>query len=497
MNTILRMVNISKSFPGVKALEDVDLQIMKGEVLVLLGENGAGKSTLMKILSGIYSPGRGKIVLDGNEVAFKSPRDATRAGISMIYQELNLVPTQTVAQNILVGREPRVKGLPFLIDLRAMRDAARPILESVGLDLDPQVMVSQLSVAHQQMVAIAKAISSEAKIIIMDEPTATLTEKEIDRLFAIIKKLKGDGLSIVYISHRLQEVHRIGDRCAVLRDGRVVGNVELARVTVEELIRMMIGEEGVREVKREKPGPGEEVLRIEELPGTSGRRDRTIRICSGEIVGLAGVVGSGRTELAQTVFGIGKLEYSRVYLDSRPVVIKSPHRAIQRGVALLPEDRRTCGLFLRLSYRENAVSAAHRILSRFGITRPALEKKQAIRYQRELNIDTPGLNQVVRLLSGGNQQKTVIAKWLCSQARVFIFDDPTRGVDVGARREVHQLMNELTGQGAAILMISSDLSELLSMSDRIYVMNKGRIVTELDRQDATHEKVFQYATQQI
>jgi ribose transport system ATP-binding protein len=498
MKTILslRMENISKSFPGVKALENIYLDIHKGEVLVLIGENGAGKSTLMKILSGVYSPDSGLIYMNDSAMQFKSARDANKAGIRMIFQELNLVPTQTIVQNIFLGREPKTKRLPFIIDIKKMKEEAALILDSIGLELDPFVKISDLSVAQQQMVAIAKAVSSNAQIIIMDEPTAALTEKEIEKLFCIIKSLKEKGISVIYISHRLQEVHRVGDRCMVLRNGKCVGTEQLSDVTVDELINMMVGDQSSRIIKREiKEHKSKEILRLEGIRGSP--EQRMIKVFSGEIVGIAGVVGSGRTELAEAIFGISKLPNMKIFFEGKRVVISSPKKAIKIGIGLLPEDRRSCGLFLSLSYCENIVSALQQILSRYFITSPSLEKKMANKYKQELNINTPSLGQIIKLLSGGNQQKTVIGKWLCSKAKLLIFDDPTRGVDVGARREVYQLMNRLTEIGAAIMMISSDLSELLDMSDRIYVMNKGMIVSELTREEANYRRVFEYATQQI
>jgi len=497
MNPILTMKDISKTFPGVQALDGVNCELHKGEVLVILGENGAGKSTLMKILSGVYMADSGTIHIEGKEESFSSPRDSTRAGISMIYQELNLVPTQTIAQNILMRREPRLKKLPFIIDQRTTVKMANNILSSVEMDIDPLVKVTDISVAQQQMVAIAKAISSNAKIIIMDEPTATLTEKEIQKLFSIIQSLKGRGLSVIYISHRLQEVHRIGDRCMVLRDGKVAGFVNLADVQIEDLISMMIGEKVSATVKRPVTTVGEEAIRIENLKGIAGSNDATILVNHGEVVGLAGVVGSGRTELAQQIFGIDRLRTGEIFVHNKRTTIRNSKDAVRKGIGLLPEDRRKCGLFIRLTFRENVVSAAYHILSKLGITRPAIERREAREYKNILRINTPNINRQVRLLSGGNQQKTVVAKWLCSQSKILIFDDPTRGVDVGARREVHQIMNELTKNGAAILMISSDLSELINMSDRIYVMNSGRIVAELVGKQATHSAVFKYATQQL
>jgi len=494
MVAALSMVKISKVFPGVKALQEVSLELQSGEVHVLLGENGAGKSTLMKILAGIYQPDEGHILIDGKPVSLKSPREAQRAGISMIHQELNLVPYQSVAENILLGREPRFRRAPFLIDRREVRRQASLLLESVGLEISPLVTVSSLSVAQQQMVAIAKALSVQAKVIVMDEPTASLTTREIEKLFLIIERLKSQGITIVYISHRLQEVHRIGDRSTVLRDGKVVDVVELTRVSVEDLIRMMVGQKAAGQAQRQPVTPGRELLRIEGLPARSGTHDATFQLCSGEIVGLAGVVGSGRTELAHAIFGIDRLKDGRMLLHGKPVLIKSPKGAVNLGIGLLPEDRRHCGLFDILSFRDNVVSAAQRLLSRLGITRPSLERQVSKKFIQDLRIATPSITKQVKFLSGGNQQKTVIAKWLCSQAQIFIFDEPTRGVDVGARREVHQLMNELTQSGAGILMISSDLPELLDMSDRIYVLNRGQIVTELKSRETTHEEVLTYAT---
>ena len=498
MKTILRMENVSKSFPGVKALENIYLDIYKGEVLVLLGENGAGKSTLMKILSGVYSPDSGLIHMNGSAMRFKSTRDANRAGIRMLFQELNLVPTQTIAQNIFLGREPKMKRLPFIIDMKKMKEESAFALDSIGLELDPFIKISDISVGQQQMVAIAKAVSSNAQIIIMDEPTAALTEKEIEKLFFIIKSLKESGISIIYISHRLQEAHRVGDRCMVLRNGNCIGTVQLSGVTVDELINMMIGDQSSRIVKRGiKEHKDKEMLRLEGIRGPSEQQRQSIKVSSGEIVGIAGVMGSGRTELAKAIFGISKLPNVEIFFEGERVVIPSPKKAIKMGIGLIPEDRRLCGLFLRLSYCENIVSASQNILSRYFITNPSLEKRMANKYKQELNIDTPSLERIVKLLSGGNQQKTVIGKWLCSKAKLFIFDEPTRGVDVGARREVHRLMNILTENGAAIMMISSDLSELLDMSDRIYVMNKGMVISELTREKATYSKVFKYATQEI
>jgi ribose transport system ATP-binding protein len=494
MATALSMIRISKAFPGVKALQEVSLELQSGEVHVLLGENGAGKSTLMKILAGIYQPDQGQILVDGKPVSLKSPREAQRVGISMIHQELNLVPFQSIAENILLGREPRFRRAPFLIDRGEIKKQASMLLESVGLGINPLVTVSSLSVAQQQMVAIAKALSVQAKIIVMDEPTASLTTREIEKLFLIIERLKSQGITIVYISHRLQEVHRIGDRSTVLRDGKVIGVVELARVSLEDLIRMMVGEKAAGQAQRYPVTPGRELLRIEGLPASSGVSDTAFQLRSGEIVGLAGVVGAGRTELAHAIFGIDPLKDGRMFLHGKPALIKSPKSAVSLGIGLLPEDRRRCGLFDILSFRDNVVSAAQRLLSRFGITRPSLERQVSKKFVQDLRIVTPGITKQVKFLSGGNQQKTVIAKWLCSQAQIFIFDEPTRGVDVGARREVHQLMNELTQSGAGILMISSDLPELLDMSDRMYVLNRGKIVTELNSRETTHEEVLRYAT---
>lgn len=500
MKTILRMENISKSFPGVKALEDINLEIYKGEVCVIVGENGAGKSTLMKILSGVYSPDSGLIYMNNTIMKFNSARDANKAGIRMMFQELNLVPTQTIVQNIFLGSELKKKDMPFIIDIKQMKEKTELLLDSLGLELDPFTKISDLSIAQQQMIAIAKAISSNAQIVIFDEPTAALTEQEIQKLFSIIKSLSLKKKSIIYISHRLQEIHQVGDRCIVLRNGKCVGDVQLCDVSVDKIINIMVGDERSKLIKREiqKHVEKKEVLRLEGLKGISRSLESPIiKVFSGEIVGLAGVVGSGRTELAEAVFGISKLANLKIFFEGDQVIITKTKKAIKIGIGLLPEDRRSCGLFLGLSYCENIISVLQQILSHYIITSPSLEKKMAYKYNEELNINTPSIRRIVKFFSGGNQQKTVIGKWLCSKVKLLIFDDPTRGIDVGARQEVHHLMNQLTENGSAIIMISSDLSELLDMSDRIYVMNKGVIVSELNREEATLRKVFNYATQRI
>ncbi len=488
---LLVMKGITKRFSGVLALDRVDFEVGPGEVHVLLGENGAGKSTLMKILAGVYPPDEGTIELEGRPVTIGSPRHAQELGISIIYQEFNLIPHLSVAQNILLGREPR-KG-PF-IDWAEARDVARQVLRGLGSDIDVGAEVSTLSVAEQQLVEIAKALSLKSKILAMDEPTACLTEKEIAMLFETIARLRREGVSVIYISHRLQEVHAVGDRVTVLRDGQRVGSSDLREVGVDELIRMMVGRELKAKFPKVRCATESEALRVENLSRAGVLHDVSLRVNKGEVVGLAGLVGAGRTELARAIFGVDPISSGRIYLSGREVEITSPSRAIELGLALIPEDRKSQGLCLMLPIRENITHAAYRLLFPKGLVRGRTEKAVCARFIRELGIATPDMERLVRYLSGGNQQKTVVAKWLCTKARVFIFDEPTRGIDVGAKVEIYEIMNALVKEGAAILMISSELPEILGMSDRLYVMREGRIVAELASDQTNQEEILAFAT---
>jgi len=488
---VLEMRHIGKSFPGVVALDDVDFELRRGEVHVLLGENGAGKSTLMKILSGAYQKNSGQIILDGADVEIKNPKHAQTLGISTIYQEFNLIPHLSVAENIFLGREPI--HLPGVIDRGAIFQAATRALSDLGLTLNPERLVKELRVAEQQMVEVAKALSLDARILIMDEPTAALTEHEIGELFATIRKLKSKGVSIIYISHRLEELFEIGDRVTVLRDGRTVGTYNVREMRKSELIRLMVNRELTELFPKEKAVIGAEVLRVEGLTTRGGLKDITFSLHKGEVLGIAGLLGAGRTELARAIFGLDKIVSGTIYLNGRPQRIGSPRTAINLGLGFLTEDRKSQGLVLPLSVKENLCLSSVERFSNWGIMNTGEEQRAAARYVQELRIRTPSLNQKVVFLSGGNQQKVVLSKWLCSQASVFIFDEPTRGVDVGAKAEIYQLMNRLTASGVAIIMISSEMLEVLGMSDRLLVMRDGGITGEFSADEATQEKILQCA----
>jgi len=488
---VLEMRDIGKRFPGVVALDEVDFDLRRREVHILLGENGAGKSTLMKILSGAYQKSAGQIILDGAEVEIRNPKHAQTLGISTIYQEFNLIPNLSVGENIFLGREPA--QLPGLINQRAIFQDARRAVSSLGLEINPRKLIKDLKVAEQQMVEVAKALSLDARILIMDEPTAALTEHEIKDLFATIGALKDKGVSIIYISHRLEELFEIGDRVTVLRDGRSVGTYDVRGMTKAELIRLMVNRELTDLFPKVRAPKGPEALRVEGLSTPGSLKEISFTLHQGEVLGIAGLLGAGRTELARAIFGIDKLSAGTIYLNGEAQHLSSPRAAINSGIGFLTEDRKSQGLVLRLSVKENLCLASMDKFSRWGVMNTSEERQVADRYVKELRIRTPSLDQKVVFLSGGNQQKVVLSKWLCSQAKVFIFDEPTRGVDVGAKTEIYQLMNRLTATGVAIIMISSEMLEVLGMSDRMLVMREGRVVGEFSAEDATQERVLQCA----
>ena len=487
---LLKAEGITKNFPGVLALDKVDFDLMHGEVHVLLGENGAGKSTLMKVLAGAYQPDAGKITIEGQEVRVANPRQARKLGVRIIYQEFNLIPYMNVAQNIFLGRFPMRWGL---LDHTKMHAESRKLLSGLNMDIDTNAKVVNLGVAQQQMVEVAKALSLNSRILIMDEPTASLTEREIEQLFATIHRLKKQGIGIVYISHRLQEVHQIGDRVTVLRDGKFIGTRQVNQVTVDELINMMVGRQITQMFPRDYQPQGAEALRVENLSSGNKLREVALRVHCGEIVGLAGLVGSGRTELARAVFGADPYDAGSVFVFGKPVKAGSPAKMVELGVGLLPEDRKAQGLALILPLAENVVMASLRQLFPRRFVDTGKERQVVAKYVQDLRIATPSISRLAQYLSGGTQQKVVLAKWLCTHSRIFIFDEPTRGIDVGAKAEIHGFMNELVNQGAAVLMISSDLPEILGMSDRVYVMRQGRIVAEVPRQETTQECIVAYA----
>jgi ribose transport system ATP-binding protein len=489
----LELHGIVKRFPGVLALNGVGLEVHAGEVHALIGENGAGKSTLIKITAGVYQPDAGEIRIDGRPVRIRNPHDAQALGISTIFQEFTLAPDMTVAENIFLGREPlRIRALS-IIDRRELVRRTRDVLTSLNLPIDPEATVKHLGVAQQQMIEIAKALSLDARLIIMDEPTATLTSHEIDRLFEAIDRLQRRGVAVVYVSHRLDEVKAICGRATILRDGTYVATVPVASTTVDEIIRLMVG----RNLKDKFPKiaiePREEVLRVEQLTRKGVLHGISFSVRRGEIVGIAGLVGSKRTETARAIFGADPIDSGRVVLRGKPVKVRTPADAIANRVALVPEDRKRQGIFAVLTVRENMVLSALRKFSRNGILDLRSEKRRAQELVSALRVATPDVEKRVLELSGGNQQKVVIAKWLNTDAEVFLFDEPTRGIDVGGKIEVYRLMGDLLARGAAIVMISSELPEILGMSDRILVMREGRICGEFARSDATEENILNCA----
>ena len=487
----LRMIGVSKSFPGVLALDKVDLDVLPGEVHVLLGENGAGKSTLMKILSGAVKRDSGEIELDGRRVEIDTPRDAQALGVRIIYQELTLVPYLTAAENIFLGREPR--SMPGFVDARRMRAEAARLLGTLGLRLDPDRPIREMGIAQQQMVEVAKALVDNARVLIMDEPTSALTNTEIDELFAAINRLTARGTAIIYISHRLEELARIGNRVTVLRDGRKISTHRIGDVDIPHLIRLMANRDLSEHFPKRPVEPGRPLLEVRGLGRTGVLENIDLTVHAGEVVGVAGLLGAGRTEMARAIVGADPHDAGEIRIKGQPVRLNHPADAIHRGIGFMPEDRKTQGLIQMLSVGENTTLPALKIFSRGGFLKRREAAAAASKLVKDLRIRTPDIDQPVAQLSGGNQQKVVLAKWLATGADILIMDEPTRGIDIGAKVEIYELMNQLTARGAGILMISSELTEVLGMSDRIVVMHGGRIVAEFDAADATQEKVLRAA----
>ncbi|HEX2526002.1 MAG TPA: sugar ABC transporter ATP-binding protein [Geminicoccus sp.] len=486
---LLRLEGIVKSFPGVRALRGVSFDVRPGEVHALLGENGAGKSTLIKVMSGVHQQDEGTLYVDGKPVRFTSPQEAQAAGIAAIYQELLLFPELTVAENVFMGHAPRLSWGG--VDWATMRARTAEILHSLDIhDLDLDAPVGALSVGNRQRVEIAKALSMNARVLIMDEPTAALTEADVERLFGIVRRLRARGVGIIYISHRLVEIFDLADRVTVLRDGEYVATREVKDVTEPLLISMMVGRtiDQLYPHREPKP-PGATLLEARSVafPGTVEEASLTLR--AGEIVGLAGLVGSGRSEFAQILFGITPASAGQILVDGKPVTIRSPSDAKRHGIAYVPEDRGIQGLIRPMRIRHNVSLAILDEISRFFFIDRNREQDLAKRDIARFSIRASSMDQVVGKLSGGNQQKVVLAKWLATKPRILILDEPTRGIDVGAKAEIHRIMSELAGQGLAILMISSELPEVLGMSDRVLVMREGRIVAGFDRAEATQEVI--------
>ena len=500
-SALLKVGSISKRFPGVQALDGVSLEVMGGEVHGLLGENGAGKSTLLKILSGADRPDTGTIEYMGQTLRLLSPHHSQSLGIVTIYQEFSLFPSLSVAENIFIGRQP---GRARFVDWRAMRAQSRALTDRLGLALDPDAPVSTLSVAEQQMVEIARALSMDSRLIIMDEPTSALSDTEVRRLFQIIDDLKAQGLGIIFVTHRLEEVPEICDRVTVLRDGRKVGEGTVGELDTGAIIRMMVGRDAVRAFRRrERRVPGAVALAVHGLTrrggaqGTHARglNDISFSLRAGEILGIAGLVGAGRTDLARAIFGADPIDRGRIEIDGKPATIASPVDAIRHGIGLLPEDRKQQALFLGLAVRQNFSIAALGKLLRWKLFVSDNEELRLMeRYRRSLNIRMSGPEQIIANVSGGNQQKVVLARWLALKPAVLIVDEPTRGIDVAAKAEVHQLLDEMAAGGMAIIVISSELPEILVISDRIITMREGAITGEIAGDEATEEGLMQMMT---
>ena len=485
-NAILKLDGISKSFPGVRALSDIAFDVRPAEVHALLGENGAGKSTLIKIMSGVYQPDEGAMLLDGEAVRFASPQEAQERGIATIYQELLLFPELTVAENIFMGHAP--KNRFGAIDWGAMRERARELLASLDIhDLDVTAMVGALSVGNRQRVEIAKALSHNARILIMDEPTAALTEHDVERLFGIVRLLRSRGVGVVYISHRLEEVFLLADRVTVLRDGEFVATKPVSETDHEQLIEMMVGRKLDALFPKTEAPLGEVVLELEDVERRPMTKGVSLRLRAGEILGIAGLVGAGRSELAEVIFGMTPAEGGTIRVNGKPVTISSAAAARRLGIAYVPEDRGRQGLVRAMRLAENVSLASLGRVSRGGFLDGRAETALALRSIDQFQVRASGVDQIVSKLSGGNQQKIGLSKWLATEPRILIMDEPTRGIDVGAKSEIHRMMCELAQKGMAIIMISSELPEVLGMSDRILVMRGGRIVAEVDRADATQE----------
>jgi len=487
---LLEMKGIGKTFPGVKALEGVSLSVREGQVHALLGENGAGKSTLIKILSGAYTRDEGEIVFDGAVADIKTPADAEQLGISTIYQEFNLTHNMTIAENIFLGHLPTKAGR---VDWATVKRRSRELLDSLDVHLPVDTLTGGLSVAQQQMVEIAKALNRNTKILIMDEPSAVLGEKDIDNLFAVVRRLQATGIGIIYISHRLKEIFQLADEVTVLKDGRYIDTRQVADVTMDDLVRLMIGRDLEDVYPRRKAEPGEVVLDVSHLAQAHLAKDVSFQLRAGEIIGFAGITGSGRTEAARVIFGADRATSGEMTLHGKPYRPRSPRDAINHGIALVTEDRKRQGLLLKLQVFFNTTVSGLDRLTSFGVLRLKDEMTLVQKWIKDLRIKTPSPEFLVVNMSGGNQQKVVLARWLSLGIKVFILDEPTRGIDVGSKAEIYRIMTDLANEGAAIIMISSELPEVLGMSDRVMVMRDGRIVKELARADASEEVVMQYA----
>ncbi len=490
---LLEVRGLTKRFPGVLALDRVDLTLQRGEVLALIGENGAGKSTLMKILAGVQSADAGAICIDGSPVRLESVQDALDHGVALIHQELNLADNLDVGANIFLGREPRRFGL---IDRTAINDRSREVLQRVGLKIDPRTPLKRLSIGQQQLVEIAKALSTDARVLIMDEPTSSLSQHEAAALFKVVKALRSKGVSVIYISHRLGEVKELADRVTVMRDGQNAGELGRDEIEHDRMVRMMVGRDISQFYEHLPHAPGEPLLEVKDLIVPAHPQQRiSFTLHRNEIVGIAGLVGAGRSELLEVLFGVVQPLGGSIRVGGKPVQPRSPIDAVRAGLALVPEDRKQQGLVLEMSVKENIALAGLRRNRRVaGFLNEVQERTDTDAMIRKLGIKTPGPRQIVQFLSGGNQQKVVIGKWLALKPRVLLLDEPTRGIDIGAKEEIYRLMEQLAQAGVAILFVSSEMEEILGMSDRALVMHEGRITGELRREQLSEEAVMQLAT---
>ena len=486
---LLEMKGIGKTFPGVKALQGVSLTVREGQVHALLGENGAGKSTLIKILSGAYSKDEGQIFFEGKPVDIRGPQDAQALGISTIYQEFNLAKDLNIAENIFLGHLPK-KGIA--VDWDKVKAGSREILDTLGVSLPVDTMVGTLSVAEQQLVEIAKSLNRQTRILIMDEPSAVLGEKDLEKLFGVVRSLQARGIGIIYISHRLKEIFELADEVTVLKDGRYIDTKLVSEVNMDDLVKLMIGRDLTDVYPKRKPVPGEVLLEVNNVSRSKLVHDVSLKLHAGEIVGFSGITGSGRTELVRTIFGADPFS-GEMKVMGKPYKPRSPADAIKHGLALVTEDRKAQGLLLKQSVSTNTTVSGLKRLTRFGILQLGKERALVKKMIQDLSIKTPGPNFIVVNMSGGNQQKVILARWLSVGTKILIMDEPTRGIDVGSKSEIYQIMDELTKQGVGIIMISSELPEVLGMSDRIMVMRQGTIVKELSRAEASEEEIMKYA----
>ncbi len=488
-DTILRLDHISKLYPGVVALDDMSMEFREGEVHAIVGENGAGKSTMIKTISGAIEPTQGTIEICGEKFDKLNPKLSRQKGVAVIYQEFTLVPVLSAADNIFMG-EYMLNGM--VLDRKAMEEKARELFERLHVKIDPTVKVADLTTGFQQIVEIAKAISKDAKILIMDEPSAPLTITEVEAMYEIVDRLKAEGVTILYISHRMEEIFRLSDRVSVIRDGKYITTLNTADTNKQELIKLMVGRELNETYPAREAAPGETIMQLKNVSG-NGVKDISFDVRRGEILGLGGLVGAGRTELAQLIFGSERMTSGEIVYKGEPLQVKSCEQAIKAGISMIPEDRKRHGVILDMTIKENATMPCLGRISRRGVLSEQKQIDVTKTYEKSLRIKTPSINQLVKNLSGGNQQKVVLAKWLAMDPDVIIFDEPTRGIDVGAKQEIYEIMNDLANQGKAIIMISSDMEELIGMSDRIIVLCKGRMAGSLSKEEISQESILMKA----